>query len=80
MLFALAKRSTPSVDRPAGDNTLPEWKLIFSSPLRIAAVWFARSAERRELRHLAKDRRLLSDIGITREQMIDEAVKPFWRR
>jgi uncharacterized protein YjiS (DUF1127 family) len=39
-----------------------------------------RSAERRGLRELAQEARLLSDIGLSREQVLREADKPFWRR
>ena len=80
MPCALAKRSIPGVGESAGENTLPKSNSILKRPLRTVAVWFARSAERSELRLLAKNRHLLNDIGITREQMICEAVKPFWRR
>ncbi|THF64991.1 DUF1127 domain-containing protein [Pseudothauera nasutitermitis] len=37
-----------------------------------------RNAARRELREL--DERLLRDVGISREQALREADKPFWRR
>ena len=30
-------------------------------------------------RELAEDKHLLADIGLTREQALDEAAKPFWR-
>jgi uncharacterized protein YjiS (DUF1127 family) len=43
------------------------------------AIWIARSAERRALRELANERHFLSDIGLTREQALAEASKPFWR-
>jgi uncharacterized protein YjiS (DUF1127 family) len=43
------------------------------------AAWIVRSAQRRALRELAQEGRLLSDIGITREQALSEATKPFWR-
>lgn len=39
--------------------------------------WMARSAQRKEL--LALPDHLLEDIGITREQAIEEANKPFWK-
>jgi uncharacterized protein YjiS (DUF1127 family) len=44
------------------------------------AAWIVRSGQRRALRELAKDRRLLRDVGLTREQVLREAGKPFWRR
>jgi uncharacterized protein YjiS (DUF1127 family) len=54
-----------------------------SSPLRQVArtfgLWLLRSAQRRALRDLAQEGRLLADIGLTREQALREAAKPFWR-
>ena len=38
-----------------------------------------RAAERRALRDLAQSGHLLSDIGLSREQALREASKPFWR-
>jgi uncharacterized protein YjiS (DUF1127 family) len=32
------------------------------------------------LRDLAADKRLLKDIGLTREEVLGEAGKRFWRR
>jgi uncharacterized protein YjiS (DUF1127 family) len=43
------------------------------------AAWVVRSGERRALRELAKDVRLLGDVGLTREQVLRAAAKPFWR-
>jgi uncharacterized protein YjiS (DUF1127 family) len=45
-------------------------------------AWSARSNERRALRELTEqlDDRLLKDIGISREQALCEAAKPFWQR
>jgi uncharacterized protein YjiS (DUF1127 family) len=48
--------------------------------LSTLGVWFARSVQRRALRELAQDVRLLADIGLDREQALREAAKPFWRR
>src|SRR5262245_1366895 len=42
--------------------------------------WILRCDERRALRELAEDRQQLSDVGLTREQVLREAAKPFWRR
>jgi uncharacterized protein YjiS (DUF1127 family) len=39
-----------------------------------------RAAERRALRDLAQSGHLLSDIGLSREQALREASKPFWRK
>jgi uncharacterized protein YjiS (DUF1127 family) len=48
--------------------------------LSTIAAWIVRSSQRRALRELAQDRCGLSDIGLTREQALREATKPFWRR
>jgi uncharacterized protein YjiS (DUF1127 family) len=44
--------------------------------------WFARSRQRRALREIAEcgDLHLLKDIGVTEEEALREADKPFWRR
>jgi uncharacterized protein YjiS (DUF1127 family) len=41
--------------------------------------WAARRRLRGALRELAEDKHLLADIGLTREQALEEAAKPFWR-
>ena len=40
-------------------------------------LWFARAAERRQLKQL--DDRLLADIGLDRQDALTEAAKPFWK-
>jgi uncharacterized protein YjiS (DUF1127 family) len=54
-----------------------------SSPLtatvRMLSTWIRRSAQRRALRDLAEEARLLSDIGLTRTQALREADRLFWR-
>ena len=47
--------------------------------LSMLGVWSARSAQRKALRELAQDGRLLADIGLDRQQSLREAAKPFWR-
>jgi uncharacterized protein YjiS (DUF1127 family) len=44
--------------------------------------WFARSRQRRSLREIAErnDFHLLKDIGVSREEALREADKPFWWR
>ena len=41
--------------------------------------WAARRGQRGALGELAEDKHLLADIGLTREQALEEAAKPFWR-
>ncbi|MBR0846451.1 hypothetical protein JQ543_01750 [Bradyrhizobium diazoefficiens] len=40
---------------------------------------FGQKDERRALREIADDPHLLYDLGLTREQALHEAEKPFWR-
>ena len=40
-------------------------------------TWQARASERHVLSQL--DDRLLHDMGLTRQQALDESYKPFWR-
>ena len=44
--------------------------------------WFARYRQRRVLREIAErnDFHMLKDIGVTQEEALREADKPFWRR
>jgi uncharacterized protein YjiS (DUF1127 family) len=45
------------------------------------AIWVARCHQRKALKQLARvDRRLLQDIGVSKEDALREAAKPFWRR
>jgi uncharacterized protein YjiS (DUF1127 family) len=41
--------------------------------------WIDRSLQRIALREIADDPHLLRDVGLTREQALREAAKPFWR-
>ena len=41
--------------------------------------WAARRRQRIALRELADDKHFLGDLGLTREQALHEAAKPFWR-
>jgi uncharacterized protein YjiS (DUF1127 family) len=51
------------------------WLRLMDKLLR----WTERSRRSAAFRNLADDRRLLDDIGLTRQQAMDEADKPFWR-
>jgi uncharacterized protein YjiS (DUF1127 family) len=44
--------------------------------LALLATWYQRHTQRYELGQL--DDRLLADIGLSREQAVAEARKPFW--
>src|SRR5262245_3294060 len=65
----------------ARDAAVPEIRTpALSRGLGTIAAWIARSSARRALRDLAEDRRRLSAVGLSREQALREADKPFWRR
>jgi uncharacterized protein YjiS (DUF1127 family) len=53
------------------------WSMIVWATLRI---WNARSRQRRALARLVDDFHLLKDIGVSQEEALREAEKPFWRR
>ena len=44
--------------------------------------WFARSRQRRALREIAErnDLHMLKDIGVSQQEALREADKPFWLR
>ena len=67
--------------RSPGDAVFPA---VCMSALRAGldtvATWVARTDQRRALRNLAEEARLLSDVGFTRQQAFREAGEPFWRR
>jgi uncharacterized protein YjiS (DUF1127 family) len=53
------------------------WADVF----RTVRLWIARSRQRKALGELAElNNYLLADIGLTREEALREAAKPFWRR
>jgi uncharacterized protein YjiS (DUF1127 family) len=41
--------------------------------------WLDRPTQRIALREIADDPHLLSDLGLSREEVLREAAKPFWR-
>ncbi len=51
------------------------WLMLHGLPT--LATWLSRRGERVDLATL--DDRQLRDIGITRDQALAEAAKPFWR-
>jgi uncharacterized protein YjiS (DUF1127 family) len=42
-------------------------------------TWLDRPLQRIALREIAKDPHLLSDLGLSRDEALREAAKPFWR-
>jgi len=63
-----------------GEGIFSETLPFLATPFRAILVWSRCSVERRDLRELARQPRLLCDIGLSRERLLREADKPFWRR
>jgi len=54
--------------------------ILVSAWLRTLGLWIDRSHQRRQLGELAElNDYLLKDIGVSREEAMREAEKPFWR-
>jgi len=49
------------------------WEVTFAQSWRRWRLRWARHAQRKALRNLADDPHLLADIGVTREQALEEA-------
>ena len=71
---------------PPAEATDPATPLHQSSSGRSAFIrqpgwwsWLDRPFQRMALRAIADDPHLLNDLGLTREEVLREAAKPFWR-
>jgi uncharacterized protein YjiS (DUF1127 family) len=68
---------------PAGLRALRQQSVSSSTIdawLRTLGFWIDRSRQRRQLGELAElNDYLLKDIGVSREEALREAEKPFWR-
>jgi len=72
--------SIPPPEAPAPAISLHQYSSWLSPPVRRQGwwCWLDRQHERKALREIADDPHLLKDIGLTREQALREAAKPFW--
>ena len=68
-----------SIRRNEREQRAAAWAVAVS---RSVTRWIARSRQRRALREIAEsnDFHLLKDIGVSQEEALHEAEKPFWRR
>ena len=49
--------------------------------IRAVAIWIERSRQRRAIKELARlNSRYLEDIGVSKDEALREASKPFWQR
>jgi len=67
------------LSRPAARLYQFDWGPNLAVGWRAVRRQFARRNQREALRALADDPHLLRDLGLTREQALEEADKPFWR-
>lgn len=64
--------------RVANDHQSGSW-LILAVTRRIWSAWVARANQRDALMDLLENEHLRNDIGLTRDDVLDEINKPFWR-
>ena len=55
------------------------WGTLLAARWRALGRQWVRRGHREALRELADDPHLLRDLGLTRDQALEEADKPFWR-
>ena len=67
------------LSRPAARLYQFDWGPILAVGWRAVRRQFARRNQREALRALADDPHLLRDLGLTRQQALEQADKPFWR-
>ena len=72
--FPLARPAVPDARRHQS-GSWPMW----GAARRTIQLWTARRTQRAALGELLDTEHLLADIGLTREQALREAAKPFWR-
>jgi uncharacterized protein YjiS (DUF1127 family) len=65
--------------RPGSRLHQENWGALLTDEWRRWRLRLARHSQRKALRDLADDPHLLNDIGVSREQALEEAGKPFWR-
>jgi uncharacterized protein YjiS (DUF1127 family) len=68
-----------SIRRSISEQRAAGWAVTVC---RTVTRWIAHSRQRRALREIAEsnDFHLLKDIGVSQQEALREAEKPFWRR
>jgi uncharacterized protein YjiS (DUF1127 family) len=80
MSHQLGPGFVPSANRTRRSHRLGLLTTTWTVLSTILRVWIVRSRQRRALSRLLDDRDLLKDIGVSQEEALHEAEKPFWRR
>ena len=65
--------------RPATRFNQLIWGTVLAARWRALCRQWVRRGQREALRAIADEPHLLRDLGLTRQQALDEAEKPFWR-
>jgi len=65
--------------RPAARLNQLIWGTLLAARWHALRRQWVRRRQREALRQLADDPYLLRDLGLTRQQALDEADKPFWQ-
>ena len=65
--------------RPAARLNQLIWGTLLAARWHALRRQWVRRRQREALRQLADDPYLLRDLGLTRQQALEEADKPFWR-
>jgi uncharacterized protein YjiS (DUF1127 family) len=68
----------PSLLPAAGLHQRNSWRSA-TAAWRLLQRWAERRTQRHALLELADQKRLLADIGLTRDEVVREAARPFWR-
>ena len=78
-LVQLPVPGEPALSRAPYSNA--NQRRLGSRCIHAVAIWIARSRQRRAIEELAKlDNRFLDDIGVSKDEALREASKPFWQR
>jgi uncharacterized protein YjiS (DUF1127 family) len=83
MSTAISRRmSSRSIAPRARSHSKARLSGLIADTCSTVGRWFARSRQRRTLREIVErnDFHLLKDIGVSHEEALREADKPFWRR
>jgi len=80
-ILLIDRLSVPPVQTADPATPLPQSSSGTSPPFGPPGwwSWLDRPLQRLALREIADDPHLLSDLGLSREEVLREAAKPFWR-
>jgi len=79
MTTSTLKSNAPETLAVAFERAAVTFKTLAENALETLYVWQKRSTDRRTLRQLQLNDHLLSDVGLNRGAIQEEATKPFWR-